>query len=76
MDLEAALKGKTLTRYQCRVKNLLDTLDEKNAKALELAVSSDLSPYSITRAVRSEGLTLSENTIYRHRRGECQCGKK
>jgi len=76
MNLEAALNKEIPGKYQCRVKTLLTSLDEKNAKALELAIKSDLSPYSITRAVRSEGLTLSENTIYRHRRGECQCGKK
>jgi hypothetical protein len=76
MDLGAALNKEIPGKYQCRVNTLLTSLDEKNAKALELAIKSDLSPYSITRAVRSEGLTLSENTIYRHRRGECQCGKK
>jgi len=76
MDLEAALKQKVPGTYKCRVNTLLISLDEKNAKALELAIKSDLSPYAITRAARSEGLTLSENTIYRHRRGECQCAKK
>jgi hypothetical protein len=76
MDLEAAFQEKTPQKYQCRVNALLTTLDEKNAKALDLAIKSNLSPYVIARAARSEGLSLSENTIYKHRRGECQCVTK
>jgi IS30 family transposase len=76
MDLEAALSKKNVIKYKCRVAVLISSLDEKNAKALESAIKSELSPYVITRALRSEGLTLSENTIYRHRRDECQCAIK
>jgi len=76
MDLGAALKKKTPNNFQCRVKNLLDSLDDKNRAALETAINGNLSPYVITRAIKSEGLTLSENTIYKHRRGECICPTK
>jgi hypothetical protein len=75
MDLEAALKQAS-PKSLCRIKTLLETLDEKNSKALEAACNSNLSPYSITRALRSEGLTLSENSIYKHRRNECKCVTK
>lgn len=73
MDLEAALKKKAPVKNQCRVSTLLTSLDDKNRKALEAAINSHLSPYVIARAVKSEGLTLSENTIYKHRRNECIC---
>jgi len=73
MDLEAALKKKAPVKNQCRVSTLLVSLDDKNRKALESAIASNLSPYVISRAVKSEGLTLSENTIYKHRRNECIC---
>jgi CMP-N-acetylneuraminic acid synthetase len=76
MDLEAALKKTTPARSTCRIKNLLESLDEKNSKALEAACNSELSPYAITRALRSEGLVLSENSVYKHRRNECKCVTK
>jgi hypothetical protein len=76
MDLEAALKKKTFVKNQCRVNTLIASLDDKNRKALESAINSNLSPYVISRAVKSEGLTLSENTIYKHRRNECLCETK
>ena len=77
MDLEAAFKQNASTKFHCRITVIADSLDEKNSQAFQAAINNDnLSPYSITRAVRSEGITLSENAIYKHRRGECICAKR
>ena len=76
MDLEAAFKQNASTKFHCRIAVIANSLDEKNSQAFQAAINGDLSPYSITRAVRSEGITLSENAIYKHRRGECICAKK
>ena len=76
MDLEAAFIKNQPKKQQCPVRAILESLDDKNRKALESVLASQLAPYLITKTLRAEGLKISENSIYSHRKGECKCETK
>ena len=74
MDLETALKKNTPTIRPniCATQILIDTLDEKN-KSVLLEAMKTYPDYLIIKALRSEGLKLSELSLKSHRLGECKC---
>jgi len=76
MDLETAFTKYQPKSQKCPVELLLESIDEKNGKALKNAIDGSLPIYVIAKIVRSEGLKLSEGSITSHRRGECKCATK
>lgn len=75
MSLRSALEASTAHRKgpRCSVANLLDTLDDDDRQALLDAFASDLQHAQITRALKAEGHRVGDQTIARHRGGECSC---
>lgn len=57
---------------RCYVCTMLDTLPPEDAKALVAALGDKrLSNVAITRALNSEGHTVYQHSVGRHRRREC-----
>lgn len=77
MDLETAFKKNTpSTRgFICPVQVLLEQLDEKNRAVLVEAMKT-YPNYLVVKALRSEGLKLSEGSLLTHKKGECKCVTK
>lgn len=74
MGLKEALEAQAKARpgYQCSVCKLIDELPHDEAQALMEALGSPLVHGSmIARALQSEGHDVKQNTVQRHRRGDC-----
>jgi hypothetical protein len=58
----------------CGIKRVLETLDPADADDLR-AVLDDQSNMNtiIARVLENRGITMSEQTIRRHRKGQCSC---
>jgi hypothetical protein len=76
MDLEAAFQKHRPKNHLCPVLVILESLDDKNRKVLETALNGQLAPWVIAKTLRVEGLKISENSIYAHKKGECKCATK
>jgi hypothetical protein len=63
--------------FSCRVRSVLETLDDKDKKIFEVAIQSfDLWPArTLSNALKQRGLVLSDGAIAQHRKGSCSCGK-
>ena len=72
--LAAKLAETKNTRGTCAIRSMLADLDAEDVKALQVALSSDLSITQITQVLRSEQHLVSATTVGRHRRGQCACG--
>jgi hypothetical protein len=61
----------------CKIAVILATLEPKDQRILvsALADTDKWANLSLSRALKSKGLDLSDNTIAKHRRGDCRCAK-
>ena len=60
--------------YNCRVKSVLETLADTDAKILEAAVMNPDWPYStLENALRDKQIALSQGSIRKHRTKACSC---
>ena len=59
----------------CAIFVALAELDETDATALTTALASDMQSTMIARALASVGYPVASNTVGRHRRGDCSCGR-
>jgi len=58
--------------YRCTICTLLDELPAEDAEALREALGdSGIQGSQIARALQSEGHTVAQNTVTRHRRRDC-----
>lgn len=78
MALSDALSNETVTPRgpRCSVGALMDTMTPADRAAFIAALAGDVPTSVIFRAVRSEypgRKTPQQETISRHRRGECRC---
>lgn len=61
----------------CKIARILSELEAKDKQILTTALADrdKWGSLTLSRALRSRGIDLSDNTINKHRRGECRCGK-
>ncbi len=74
MGLKDALQAQQRGRpgFRCSVCKLLAELPADDAEALREAVIDPMVQGSqIARALQSEGYDIKQNTVTRHRRGDC-----
>lgn len=74
MGLKEALAAQTRTRpgFRCSVCKLLDDLTPEDGDALRAALRDpQVQGSQIARALMSEGHDVKQNTVTRHRRGDC-----
>jgi hypothetical protein len=77
MDIESAIdKVLPVRGNNCPVATLLESLDEKNRLALNDAITKGVPVHIITKALRSEGLRMAEETLRIHKLGACKCATK
>lgn len=58
----------------CKVREVLSGLDKKDQDILTAALqSSDWHSKALSRELIRRGVSISDNPISRHRRGECSC---
>ena len=77
MKLTEALEAQT-KRVQgppCAILVALTELDADDATALTTALASEMQTTMISRALGSVGYPVASNTVGRHRRGDCSCGR-
>jgi len=61
-------------QFSCAVRTLYSTLDSKDATILKDAVNNpDWKPKTLSRALRERGIVISDDSIARHRKGQCSC---
>jgi hypothetical protein len=74
MGLKEAIEAHSNTRpgYRCTVCTLLTELPADDAEALREALRDPTIKGSwIAKALESEGYGIKQNTVTRHRRGDC-----
>ena len=74
MGLKEAIAAHSNSRpgYRCTVCTLLDELPKDDAEALREALRDPAVKGSwIAKALESEGHAIRQNTVTRHRRGDC-----
>lgn len=78
MGLKDSLKNEmTSVSVGCKVKLVKAVLNESETKVLDEALADpNLPSAAISRALKSEGYSVSLHSIGRHRRGDCNCGVK
>ena len=62
-------------RTPCKVRTILEQLDEKDQSILLAALADDeaWSGNSLARALSQRGLVITEKPIRKHRNRECSC---
>lgn len=60
----------------CSVSTLLRQLDADDRAAVQAALDGPQSHAHIARTLRKHGHPIGDNTIQRHRRAECACGRE
>jgi len=73
VDLHQRLIALSDKRPLCKVGQLMNSLDEETALALQQVLKSDVSTRSITEALREHGYKISKSTLGIHRSNECCC---
>lgn len=75
MSLAAALAAQSKRRVStpCLTGIILDKLDAEDRALLEGAMDSDMTHVAIARALADEGHKIAQQSIGRHRKGECAC---
>lgn len=65
----------TNDKRPCRVRTLLNELDEKDEQILAAAIkdANKWSTTGLSSALSSRGLSLSKDSIAKHRKGNCSC---
>ena len=78
MSLKDSIKDQmTSINTGCRVKLVKTILSESETKVLDEALADEnITSAGISRALKSEGYSVSLHSIGRHRRGDCNCGLK
>jgi hypothetical protein len=71
---ELASKQKPYSKY-CSWQMTINTLTDKDKKALEEAWAKGYSANIIVKALRAEGHKATAESIRAHRRGVCKCPK-
>lgn len=79
MSLEKALeelasKQKPFSQF-CSYQMTINTMPDKDKKALEAAWEKGYSANIIVKALRAEGYKATAESIRAHRRGMCKCPK-
>ena len=61
--------------YACTISGIIEDLGDEAAEldAMLALPNRDLPTSAISRALRARGFQFREDTLGRHRRGECQC---
>ena len=63
-------------KFSCAVRTLFETLEPKDVTILKDAVANfDWKPKTLSRALRDRGIVISDDSIARHRKGQCSCSK-
>lgn len=64
-------------RYTCRVRTVLEELDESDQKILEdaLADKDKWTNNSLAKELKKRGIDLKSESMRKHRDGLCQCSK-
>lgn len=72
--LEGLEPAKSKAEY-CKVKQTLETLDDKDTKILldALADKDRWSDKGLSTALRQRGLSIADTTIAKHRKSACAC---
>lgn len=75
MSLAAALAAhsKRSVSTPCLTGLILAKLDAEDRAALEAAMAGDMTHVAIMRALADEGHKIAQQSIGRHRKGECAC---
>jgi len=75
VSLAAALAAQSKRRVStpCLTGLILAKLGPEDRVALEAAMASDMTHVSIMRALASQGHKIAQQSIGRHRKGECAC---
>lgn len=77
MTLHERLAEPPSRRPKCKVADTLSTLNEADGTALVRAIfDRTFSACWISQECRDEGVSLSEQSINRHRNGVCACGRR
>jgi hypothetical protein len=73
-ELEALKLQKSRQGLPCSVKTMLDSLNEKERKAVEQILEEHTYPInSLLKVLRNNNHNVKEKALYRHRRKECRC---
>lgn len=61
----------------CRIRTVLNELDEKDREKLTAALANDMAwpHYTLSKNLRLLGVSVSADAITRHRAGVCSCSK-
>lgn len=60
--------------HECRVGQLMRTLDEKDQKHLEgYLADPDFGPIALSSALAKVGVSLSQKSIQKHKHFKCSC---
>lgn len=63
-------------KFSCAVRTMIETLEPKDVSIFEAAINNlDWRPKTLSRALRDRGLIISDDSIARHRKGQCSCSK-
>ena len=71
---EIASKTKNHSPY-CAYQLTLDSMTEKDRKALDAAWEKNISANIVVKALRASGYKATAESIRAHRRGMCRCPK-
>jgi hypothetical protein len=64
----------TARLYPCKIRSILDSLDEKDKKVLLDALDSPLwNTGALTTALNERGLKISRYSVNSHTRKQCSC---
>jgi hypothetical protein len=76
-DSLAAEKAASRKGPPCSFEGIFARLDKADADALTayLADRENITTTVILRALQAEGITVGQNTVQRHRKGICTCGR-
>jgi hypothetical protein len=63
-------------RFPCAVRTLVETLEPKDAAIFKDAVENDeWKSKTLSNALRDRGIVIGDDSISRHRKGQCSCSK-
>lgn len=72
--LEQLARPKSPFRSRCTVAKLLEQLPSEDREALTRALADPkFQGTQISRALRAEGHRVGDDSVRRHRRGDCAC---
>lgn len=78
MDLLDEFRQEQASRkqVQCKIKNILSSMDKDDIAALEDALGDDaIQHITITNVLRKRGYDVGKHSVGAHRRGQCGCSR-